>query len=53
MPEIDSWRRKEPFKGPMHKFSFAATYPEIRQRWGQSRLEILGKRLGIEALGKN
>ena len=29
---MDSWRHKELFKGPMHKFSFAATYLGLWKR---------------------
>ena len=54
LPGIDNWRCKELFKGPMHKFSFAATYPGLWQRWGegQSGLEKLEEILGMEVLGR-
>ena len=54
LPGIDNWRCKELFKGPMHKFSFAATYPGLWQWCGgvQSGLEMPEERLGTEALGK-
>ena len=44
LPETDGWRRNEPRQRPTHTFSFAATYPGIRQRWGQSRPEMLEER---------
>ena len=42
LPEREGWRHKEPFKGPTHKLSFAATYPGLWQRWGQGGLVTPG-----------
>ena len=50
--ETESWRHKEPFKRPTHKFSFAATYSGLWQRRGQSGLETPKERLGKEAVGR-
>ena len=50
--ETLSWRLKEPFKEPTHKFPFVAIYPGLQQRWGQSGLEKPEERLGMEALGR-
>ena len=51
--EMDGWRCKELFKGPMHKFSFVVTYPGFQQRKEQSVLETPEERLGTEALGRD
>ena len=32
LPGRDSWRYREPLKGPTHKISFVATYPGLLQR---------------------
>ena len=44
--------KQEPFKGPTHKFSFAATYPGLWKRQGQSGLEIPEDSLWMEDLGR-
>ena len=49
LPEMDGTRYKGLFKGLMHKFSCAATYPRLRQRRG---LEMLEVRLGTVAFGR-
>ena len=35
LPWSYDWRYREPLKGPMHKISFAATYPGLWQRKGR------------------
>ena len=49
---MDGCRNKVPFKRPMYTFSFAATYPGLWQRQGQSGVETPEERLGTEALGR-
>ena len=35
LPGKDGWRYRKPLKEPMHKISFAATYPGLQQREGR------------------
>ena len=49
----DRWlEMQEPFQGPTHRFSFAATYPGLWQRKRQSGLVMPENRMGIEASGR-
>ena len=50
--EMDGWRCKKLFKGPINKFSFAITLPGFQQRQEQSELEKPEERLGTESLGR-
>ena len=52
LPEKDGQRCKEPFKGPVHKVSFAVTCLGFQQRWEQSGLEAPEERMRMEALGR-
>ena len=53
LPEMDGWRCREVFKGPMHKVSFAATYRALAKEEGaQSGLEMLEERLRMMTLGR-
>ena len=47
LPGTDSWRCRKPFKGPMHNFSFGATYPGSWQKQEDSGLGMLEEKPGM------